>query len=95
MQRAIGSMVGVSQKSVSRIMRQHAETGSVVPRSKGKCGRKRKSTPKNEAIVLRNRKRFHERVVLNCRKIQHILEYMWALLQWVADWKKLVEKLNN
>jgi len=52
-QRATASMVDVSQKSVSRMIWLHAETGSVVPR------RKEQKTAT----------RIHERVVLNCRKI--------------------------
>jgi len=35
----------------------HAETGSVVLRRKGKCGRKRKTTPKDEPILPRNKKK--------------------------------------
>ena len=35
-QRNIASIVGVSQKSVSRIIKQQAETGSVIPKRKGK-----------------------------------------------------------
>ena len=51
-------MVDVSQKSVSLMIWQHAEIGFVVPRRKGKCGRKRKTMPKDEAIVLRNSKKY-------------------------------------
>ena len=50
-------MVDFSQKSVSWMIWQRAETGSVIPRCKGKCGRKRKATPKDEAILLRNSKK--------------------------------------
>ena len=35
----------------------YAATGSAVPRSKGKCGRKQKSTPKDEAFLLINNKK--------------------------------------
>jgi len=55
-QRAIASMVDVGQKPVSRIIWQHAQTGSVVPRRKSKCGRKLKTAPKDEGILLRNSK---------------------------------------
>jgi len=35
-QRAIASVLGVSETSLSRVTRQHAETDSVVPKRKGK-----------------------------------------------------------
>ena len=47
-QTAIANIVGVSQKSVSRIIKQQDATGSVTPRRKGKCGRKRKTSPKDD-----------------------------------------------
>ena len=54
-QRDMASIVGVSQKSVSRIIKQQAETGSVTPKRKGKCGRKWKTT-RDDAFLIRNGK---------------------------------------
>lgn len=55
-QRNIASLVGVSQKSVSRIIKQNEETGSFTPKRKGRCGRKRKTTPRDDAVIIRNSK---------------------------------------
>ena len=56
-QTAIANIVGVSQKSVPRIIKHQDVTGSVTPRRKGKCGRKRTTTPKDDLIFLRNSKK--------------------------------------
>ena len=56
-QTALARIVGVSQKSVSRIIMQQKETGSVSPRRKGKCGRKPKTTPYDDVVLLRNSKK--------------------------------------
>ena len=56
-QTVIANIVGVSQKSVSRIIKQQEETGSVTSRRKEKCSRKRKTTPKDDKILLRNSKK--------------------------------------
>ena len=34
-------------------MKMKKETGSVTPKCKGKCGRKRKTTPRNDAYLIR------------------------------------------
>ena len=56
-QTAIANIVGVSQKSVPRIIKQQDVTGSVTPRRKGKSGRKRKTTLKEDLILLWNSKK--------------------------------------
>ena len=49
----ISKIVGVSISTISRIMKMKKETGSVTPKRKGKCGRKRKTTPKDDAYLIR------------------------------------------
>ena len=49
----ISKLVGVSISTISRIMKMKKETGSVTPKCKGKCGRKRKTTPKDDAYLIR------------------------------------------
>ena len=56
-QTAIANIVGVCQKPLFRIIEQQDATGSVTPRRKGKCGRKRKTTPKDDLVLLRNSKK--------------------------------------
>uniref|UniRef100_A0A3Q3KA92 Transposase Tc1-like domain-containing protein n=1 Tax=Monopterus albus TaxID=43700 RepID=A0A3Q3KA92_MONAL len=45
--------VGVSLATVSRVIKMKKETGSVSPKRKGKCGRKRKTTPRDDAYLIR------------------------------------------
>ena len=52
--RDIAKLYNVSQSSVARIIKQFKETGS--PKRKGKCGRKRKTTARNDAYLLRKSK---------------------------------------
>ena len=42
---------------MSRFFKQQDATGSVTLRRKGNCGRKRKTTPKDDLILLRNSKK--------------------------------------
>ena len=51
--REISKIVGVSISTISRIMKMKKETDSVAPKRKGKCGRKRKTTPKDDAYLIR------------------------------------------
>ncbi|CAI5795286.1 domain-containing [Podarcis lilfordi] len=51
--REIASVVGVSLATVSRVINWKQETGSVSPKCKGKCGRKKKTTPRYDAYLLR------------------------------------------
>ena len=56
-QREIAKLVGVSQASVSRIVRKGSEFGSLSPNRKGRCGRKRKTSPRDEAVLIRESKK--------------------------------------
>ena len=49
----ISKIVGVSISTISRIMKMKKETGSVTPKRKGTCGRKRKTTPRDDAYLIR------------------------------------------
>ena len=49
----IAKIVGVSISTISRVVKMKKETGSVTPKRKDKCGRKRKTTPRNDAYLLR------------------------------------------
>ena len=56
-QTSIANIVKVNQKSVPRIIKQQESTGSATPKCKGKCSRKRKTTPKDDTILRRNNKK--------------------------------------
>ena len=49
--RDISKKIGVPQTSVSKIIRQYQTTGSVSPKRKGKCGRKRKTSQKSQKMM--------------------------------------------
>ena len=51
--REISKIVGVSISTISRIMKMKKKTGSVIPKRKGKCGHKRKTTPRDDAYLIR------------------------------------------
>ena len=55
-QRKIAESVGVSLGSVSSILKQKRETGNVEVQKKGRCGRKRKTTERDDLTLLRNSK---------------------------------------
>ena len=55
-QRKIAESVGVSLGSVSSILKQKRETGNVEVQRKERCGRKRKTTKRDDLILLRNSK---------------------------------------
>lgn len=55
--RDIATAVGVGKSSVSRIVRTFQDSGSLSPRRKGKCRRKRKTTPRTDKILIRNSKK--------------------------------------
>ena len=52
----IAKLIGVSQASVSRIVRKGSEFGS-SPNRKGRCGRKRQTSPRDEAVLIRESKK--------------------------------------
>ena len=54
--RIISRKTGVSQATVSRIIRQFQTTGSVTPKRKGNCGRKRKTSPKDDCYISKKSK---------------------------------------
>ena len=49
--REIAGMVGVSQSTVCRIIQRYKETGTTPPRRKGKCGRKRKMSARDDKML--------------------------------------------
>ena len=55
-QRKITKSVGFSLGSVSSIFKQKRETGNVEVQRKGRYGRKRKTTKRDDLTLLRNRK---------------------------------------
>ena len=55
-QREIARICGVSQSVVSKILKKKKSTGSVLATRIGKCGRKRKTTARDDKILLRNSK---------------------------------------
>ena len=55
-QRDIAKECCVSLGAVNKIIKQKKETGSVEVKRKGKCGRKRKTTPRDKAFLLRDSK---------------------------------------
>jgi len=48
--------VGIRQSTVCPVISQFKATGSFTPNRKGKCGRKRKTTPKGDACLMRKSK---------------------------------------
>lgn len=55
--REIASTVGVSSATVSRVIKLQKVFGSISPKRKGKCGRRRKTTRRDDVILLRESKR--------------------------------------
>ena len=48
----ISKILGVSISIISRVVKMKKETGSVTPKHKSKCGRKRKTTSRDDAYLL-------------------------------------------
>ena len=55
-QRDIARRFGVNQSTVSRLLKQVAKTGSGSPQRKGKCGKKRKTSPRDDIFLIRQSK---------------------------------------
>jgi transposase len=55
--RDIASVVGVSLATVSRVIKLKHETGSVSPKRKGNCGRKKKTSHRDDAYLIRQSKK--------------------------------------
>lgn len=68
-QREISAKCKVSLSSVNRIIKLKNETGSVSPRRKGNCGRKRATTPRDDAFLLRKSKVDLKKIALIFKKI--------------------------
>ena len=49
--REISKIIGVSISAIRRVVKMKKETGCVTPKRKGKCGRKRKTTPIDDAYL--------------------------------------------
>ena len=54
--REIARRLNVNQSTASHLIKQATKTGSATPQRKGKCGRKRKTTPRDDAFVMRQSK---------------------------------------
>jgi transposase len=52
--RDISSIVDVGKLSASRMFCVYKDFGSLSPNREGKCGRKRKTTPHTDQLLLRN-----------------------------------------
>ena len=66
-QRKIASECSVSVGAVNNILKLHKSTGSIRPRRKGKCGRKKKTSARDDAMIIRMSK-------FNPRKTSHELK---------------------
>ena len=64
-QKKIAESVGVSLQSESSILKQKRETGNVEVQRKGMCGRKRKTTKRDNLTLLRNSKINLQKLVRN------------------------------
>ena len=53
----IAESLGMSRATVCRIIKQFNATGSVTPQRKGKCGRKRNTSPRDDTLILRESKK--------------------------------------
>lgn len=71
--RDIATAVGVGKSSVSRILRTFQDSGSLSPKRKGKCGRKRKTIPRTDKILIRNSKQNPRKTSTDLRR--DLLDY--------------------
>ncbi|KAK9751429.1 hypothetical protein QE152_g5027 [Popillia japonica] len=55
-QRDIAKECKVSLGAVNKILKLNRDTGTIEVNRKGKCGRKRKTTPRDEAFIIRESK---------------------------------------
>ena len=67
-QREIASIVGVNQSTVSRILKQARTIGTLSPKRKEKCGRKRKTSTRDNIRILRESKKDSRRTSYMLRK---------------------------
>lgn len=87
-QRAIATECGVSLGAVNRILKQKRDIGTIEVNRKGKCGRKRKTTRRDEAFLIRDSK-------LNPRKtsqeLQQDLAHAGVIVHDSTVRKRLIE----
>lgn len=55
-QRQIAAECHVGLATVNSIIKRYRETGSITPQKKGNCGRKRKTTPTDDRLIVRKSK---------------------------------------
>ena len=84
MDETVASLVDEGQNSVSRIIRQETKTDLLPPKRKGRCRRKRKTTQKDDAFLIRNSK-LNLRVLLISKNICKTLGYKYVLAVCVID----------
>ena len=75
-QTTIINIVGVRQKSVSCIIKKQKATGSVTPKRRGKCGRKHKTTLKDDKSFFKIAKKIQEKQVLIYTRIWDLQEFV-------------------
>lgn len=67
-QRQIAEECGISLGAVNRIIKQKLNLGTISPQRKGHCGRKRKTTTKDDVILLRNSKINPQKTSIDLKK---------------------------
>ena len=60
----ISKIVSVSISTISCVLKMKKETGSITPKCKGKCGRKRKTTPRDNANLLQENVKTPKKLVM-------------------------------
>ena len=70
-QRKIVKDIEISQSTVSRILKHYAHYETVVSKRKDKCGRKPKTSPKDDRKLIRESKTNPR---LTCIELQNIME---------------------
>ena len=55
-QRQIAAECRVGLATVNSIIKRYRETGSITPQKKGNCGRKRKTSPADDRLIVRKSK---------------------------------------
>jgi len=74
--REIASMVGVSQTTVCRIIQYFKETGTTSPRRKGKCGRKCKTSARDDKMLHHSVLLIPGRPVVIYKEIRWLMEFI-------------------
>ncbi|KAJ4450512.1 hypothetical protein ANN_01939 [Periplaneta americana] len=55
-QRQIAAECHISLATINSIMKRYRETGSITPQKKGNCGRKKKTSPADDRLIVRKSK---------------------------------------